>query len=65
MRFFDRAHDTHRIRFTVKKLLHARYDRGSRGTMPAAGVRRDDQDLRDTLLLRHLLLSFSRLVVAN
>src|SRR5687767_12204702 len=42
MRFFDRAHDSHRIRFAVEKLLHAGNDRSGRGAMSTAGVRRDD-----------------------
>src|SRR5215208_4207464 len=56
MRLLDRAHDPDRIRLTFKKLLYARNDRSCSGTMSATGVRRDNQDLRDTLLLGHAVL---------
>src|SRR6185369_2908902 len=51
MRLLDSAHDPDRIRLTFEKLLHTRDDGSRRRAMSAAGVRRDDQDLRDTLLL--------------
>ena len=53
MRLLNRTHDPDRIRLTFEKLLHTRDDRRRGGAMSAAGVRRDDQNFRDALLLRH------------
>src|SRR5690348_12653667 len=53
MRLLDRTHDANRIRLTVEKLLHTGNDRSRSGTMPAACVGRDDQDLRYARLVWH------------
>jgi hypothetical protein len=46
MRLFDGPDDTNRVRFALHKTLNAgNYGRGSR-TVAAAGVGRDDEDLR-------------------
>src|SRR5215510_11140929 len=55
MRLLNRANYAHRIRFTIKKLLHTRDNRRRRGPMPAAGVGGDDQDLRYARLRGHLV----------
>src|SRR6185436_8599331 len=53
VRLFNRTHDPDRIRLTFEKLLHTGDDRCRGGAMSAAGVRRDDQNFWDALLLRH------------
>src|SRR5215216_3923150 len=55
MRLIDCPDDPDCVRLTFEKLLHASDDRSRSGTMSATGVGRDDQDFRDTLLLRHLV----------
>src|SRR6266478_2673264 len=45
MRFFDRAHDPHCVRFTFNKALDARNDRRRCRTVSATGIGRDDQNL--------------------